>query len=168
MAKWIAVATGFITSSALLYNFQHDIDSNTAEIRKRLCKLQLFTYKLTSSRRKTPNERPKISFPTLSQTRNHINQRFHSRSMAEMKFFNLHLELCIAEKPQATMLVLTRSLSLTSLKPIWRLRNFSRLQRKSHWKNACFIDPRNKQLSTRTSEPSRFGQSKRCLVSIKR
>ncbi|KAG9302668.1 hypothetical protein G9A89_007372 [Geosiphon pyriformis] len=94
MAKWIAVATGFITSSALLYNFQHDIDSNTGEIRKRLRKSQvrletalpgswrnipgekLFTYKLTSSRRKTPNERPKIPFPTLSQTRNHINQRF--------------------------------------------------------------------------------------------
>jgi len=91
MVKWLPTAAGVFTSSALFYQFQNDIDSNTAKIRKQLYTTQDrldaalpgnlrnfsgLSVSLPLKDRKTPNERPKLPFPSWSQTKNHIYNRF--------------------------------------------------------------------------------------------
>ncbi|RHZ43718.1 hypothetical protein Glove_880g7 [Diversispora epigaea] len=88
MSNFIAVSVGFLTSSALLYRFQSDIENNTNQIRKKLYNSQkqlkaalpnylnseLKTESLTQPF-KTPNNRPQLPIPSISQTQNYISYR---------------------------------------------------------------------------------------------
>ncbi|CAG8564127.1 8501_t:CDS:2 [Ambispora gerdemannii] len=87
MAKLIATVIGILTSSILLHHLQNDIDGNTLKLRKKLKNTQdrletalPGTWRIKSqeypSFKTTPNQRAKLPIPTLTQTLNHIENRF--------------------------------------------------------------------------------------------
>ncbi|GBB91595.1 hypothetical protein RclHR1_00190008 [Rhizophagus clarus] len=85
MSKFLALTAGVITSAALIYRFQHDIEYNTDQIRKNLYNNQ---YKLEKSlpshlRSEIPklpptelDDRPKLPLPSFFKTEQYISNRF--------------------------------------------------------------------------------------------
>ncbi|CAG8705053.1 3043_t:CDS:2, partial [Gigaspora margarita] len=83
--------TGLVTSGALLYYFQNEIENNTSQIRSKLHKTknqledslpsQLKDSSVSDQNHlihpsKRPNARPQLPIPSITQTQNYINHRF--------------------------------------------------------------------------------------------
>ncbi|CAG8523837.1 7030_t:CDS:2 [Paraglomus brasilianum] len=89
MVKWIATATGVLVSGAFIYQFRHDIDSNTARIRHHLLTTQnhleaglpghLKSATLppppSGPKQLPPNDRPQLPLPSISQLRTYMTNR---------------------------------------------------------------------------------------------
>ncbi|CAG8639161.1 1580_t:CDS:2 [Acaulospora morrowiae] len=65
MSKLMATTIGLITSSALLYSFQSNIENNTSQIRGNESNISPTK----------PNNRPQLPVPSIAQTKNYINHR---------------------------------------------------------------------------------------------
>ncbi|RIB11800.1 hypothetical protein C2G38_2042377 [Gigaspora rosea] len=91
MPKFIATLAGLLTSGALLYYFQNEIENNTSQIRSKLHKTknqledslpsQLKDSSVSDQNQlihpsKRPNVRPQLPIPSITQTQNYINHRF--------------------------------------------------------------------------------------------